>query len=366
MTRIQYTKPSITDLEVEFATDAARNGWGSACYAYIERFEREFAAFLGVPHAIATSSCTGALHLGLAAAGIGAGDEVIVADTNWIASVAPITYLNATPVFVDVLPDTWCIDPAAVEAAITPRTKAIIAVHLYGNLADLNALKVIADRHDLLLIEDAAEAFGSIYHGQRAGSVADFGIFSFHGTKTLTTGEGGLFVTSRPDLYQKVLTLNAHGRDSSQTKQFWSDVIGYKYKMSNLQAAIGCAQLQRADELIAGKRRVFETYSRLLADLPIRMNPEPEGCVNGYWMPTVVVDEGVAFDRDALLDAFKANQIDGRVFFWPVSMLPMFEDKPENKVSYSLYPRAVNLPTYHDLTEEEMQRVAALIRSAIG
>jgi perosamine synthetase len=366
VTRIHYTKPSITDLEVEFATDAARNGWGSACYAYIERFEREFAALLGVTYAIATSSCTGALHLGLAAAGIGDGDEVIVADTNWIASVAPITYLNATPVFVDVLPDSWCIDPVAVEAAITPRTKAIIAVHLYGNLADLTALKAIADRHGLLLVEDAAEAFGSIYHGTRAGAFADFGIFSFHGTKTLTTGEGGLFVTSRADLYEKVLTLNAHGRAQGQTKQFWSDVIGYKYKMSNLQAAIGCAQLQRADELIAGKRRVFETYRRLLADLPLQMNPEPEGCVNGYWMPSIVVDKDVPFDREAVLEAFKANEIDGRVFFWPVSMLPMFEDKPGNKVSYSLYPRALNLPSYHDLTDQEMERVASVIRTAIG
>jgi perosamine synthetase len=366
MTRIHYTKPSITDLEVEFATDAARNGWGSSCYAYIERFEREFAALLGVPYTLATSSCTGALHLGLAAAGIGTGDEVIVADTNWIASVVPITYLGGTPVFVDVLPESWCIDPAAVEAAITPRTKAIIAVHLYGNLADLAALKVIADRHGLLLIEDAAEAFGSLYHGTRAGAFADFGIFSFHGTKTLTTGEGGLFVTSRLDLYEKVLTLNAHGRAAGQTKQFWSDVIGYKYKMSNLQAAIGCAQLQRSEELVAGKRRVFETYRHFLADLPLQMNPEPVGCVNGYWMPTIVVDEGIAFDREALLENFKANQIDGRVFFWPVSMLPMFDDKPENKVSYSLYPRSINLPSYHDLSEQDIERVARIIRKSIG
>lgn len=366
MSRIHYTKPSITDLEVEFASDAARNGWGSACYAYIERFEHEFAKFLGSSHAIATSSCTGALHLGLAAAGIGAGDEVIVADTNWIASVAPVTYLDATPVFVDVLPDSWCIDPAAAEAAITPRTKAIIAVHLYGNLADLRALRAVADRHGLLLIEDAAEAFGSIYHGIRAGAFADFGIFSFHGTKTLTTGEGGMFVTSRTDLYEKVLTLNNHGRVPGQTKQFWSDVIGYKYKMSNMQAAIGCAQLQRADELIAGKRRVFETYHGMLNDLPLSMNPEPEGCVNGYWMPTIVVDEKVAFDRQVVLDAFKADEIDGRVFFWPVSMLPMFGSRPENAISYSLYPRALNLPSYHDLTEEEMARVAKVIRTAVG
>lgn len=366
MSRILYTKPSITELEVEFAADAARNGWGSACYAYIDRFEREFSALIGTNYAIATSSCTGALHLGLAAAGIGQGDEVIIGDINWIASVAPITYLGAKPVLVDVLPDSWCIDPAAAAAAITPRTKAIIAVHLYGNLAELQTLRKLADDHGLILIEDAAEAFGSVYHGVRAGAIGDFATFSFHGTKTLTTGEGGMFVTSRRDLHEKVLTLNAHGRMPGQTKQFWSDVVGYKYKMSNLQAAIGCAQLQRADELVAGKRRVFETYQSLLADLPVRMNPEPPNCINGYWMPTIVVDEDVPFDREAVLDSFKKNDIDGRVFFWPVSSLPMFEARPQNTVSYSLYPRALNLPSYHDLTDDEMERVARVVRASIG
>lgn len=366
MSRIHYTKPSISDLEVAFATDAARNGWGSACYAYIDRFEREFAARIGAAHAVATSSCTGALHLGLVAAGIGAGDEVIVADTNWIASVAPITYVGATPVFVDVLPDSWCIDPVAAAAAITPNTKAIIAVHLYGNLAEIDALKGLCDRYGLLLIEDAAEAFGSTYHGKHAGTIGDFGVFSFHGTKTMTTGEGGAFVTSRSDLYEKVLTLNAHGRARGQTKQFWSDVIGYKYKISNIQAAIGCAQLRRADELVAGKRRVFETYKRLLGGLPLSMNPEPPGCVNGYWMPTIVVHDNVPFNREQVLADFSRNEIDGRVFFWPVSMLPMFEDCRQNKVAYSLYSRALNLPSYHDLREDEMRRVASVIASSLS
>ena len=363
--RIYYTKPSITELEVHYATDAVRHGWGARCYEYIERFERQFAAHLGAAHVIATSSCTGAMHMGLAALGIGPGDEVILADTNWIASAAPITYLGAKPVFVDVLPDTWCIDPAQVEAAITPRTRAIIAVHLYGNLADMDALMEIGRRHGLPVVEDAAEAVGSSWKGRAAGTLGAFGVFSFHGTKTMTTGEGGAFVCQDPALYEKVLTLSNHGRARGQTRQFWADAIGFKYKMSNVQAAIGCAQVERIDELIAGKRRIFRHYQEALADLPLRMNPEPPGSVNGYWMPTIVVDEGVPFDRDQLLTAFQADQIDGRVFFWPLTMLPMFEDQPEHRVAYGLWPRAVNLPAYHDLSPEELDRVVACVRRCV-
>ena len=362
MARIYYTKPSITDLEIRYATDAAANGWGEHCYDYIRRFEALFRDHLDVEYAIATSSCTGALHMGLAALGIGPGDEVILGDINWIASAAPITYLGATPILVDVLADTWCIDPARVEAAITPRTKAIIAVHLYGNLCDMDALIALGAKHAIPVIEDAAEALGSRWRGKRAGSIGKFGTFSFHGTKTITTGEGGMFVTRDVALYERVLTLSLHGRTPGEQRQFWPACIGYKYRLSNLQAAIGCAQMERANELLAGKRRVFEFYRSKLQHLPVRMNPEPPGTTNGYWMPTAVVDAQVPFDRPAFLAACAAEEIDGRVFFWPLSMLPMFARKPENVVSYALYERAVNLPSYHDLTEADMGRVVALLR----
>lgn len=360
--RIPYTKPSITELEVSYATDAARNGWGEHCYAYIARFEKAFARHLGVRHAIATSSCTGALHMGLSALGVGVGDEVILADTNWIATAASITYLGATPVLVDILTDSWCIDPERAEEAITPKTKAIIATHLYGNLCDMDRLLEIGKRRNIPIIEDAAEAIGSRWHEKHAGSMGAFGTFSFHGTKTMTTGEGGMFVTNDADLYETVLTLSNHGRARGQTKQFWPDMIGFKYKMSNIQAAIGCAQIERIDELIAGKRRVFQHYADALADLPLAMNPEPEGTVNGYWMPTVVVDESVPFDREILLEAFKTANIDGRVFFWPLSSMPMFESEPANKISHNIYARAINLPSYHDLTNAEQDRIVATIR----
>lgn len=247
--RIHYTKPSITEMEVEYATDAARNGWGEKCYAYINRFEELFRQHLEVKYAIATSSCTGALQIGLAALGVGEGDDVILADTNWVATVSPIVHLGAKPVFVDILPDSWCMDPDLVETAITEKTKAIIAVHLYGNLCDMDRLLRIGCKYGIPVIEDAAEAVGAVYHGKRAGSMGTFGSFSFHGTKTVTTGEGGMFVTNDANLYETFLTLSNHGRSRNQTKQFWPDMVGFKYKMSNVQAAIGCAQMSRIDEL---------------------------------------------------------------------------------------------------------------------
>ena len=364
--RILYTKPSITQLEVEYATEAVTHGWGERCYEFIALFEDLFKQHLGVKHAIATSSCTGALHMGLAANNIGPGDEVILADINWIATAAPVVHLGATPVFVDVLPDTWCLDPVSVEAAISPRTKAIIATHLYGNLCAMEDLLSIGKRHGIPVVEDAAEALGSVYHGRRAGSLGQFGTFSFHGSKTITTGEGGMFVTNDDALYQRVLALSNHGRAPGQPRQFWPDAVGFKYKLSNIQAAIGCAQLRRIDELIAGKRRVFTYYQDSLRGCPLRMNPEPPGTTNGFWMPTIVVDPDVAFDREALLGVLRDADIDGRVFFWPLSMLPMFESSRCNGVAYGLYGRALNLPSYHDLTSAEMDRVTEAIKSVLG
>lgn len=360
--RIYYTKPSITELEVSYATDAARNGWGERCYEYIDRFERLFCDHLNVKYAIATSSCTGAMHMGLAALDIGAGDEVILADTNWIASVAPATYLGATPVFVDVLPDTWCIDPGKVEAAITPNTKAIIAVHLYGNLCDMDALLALGDKYDIPVIEDAAEAIGSEWRGKKAGSMGTFGTFSFHGTKTLTTGEGGIFVTNDISIYERVLTLSNHGRVHGQAKQFWADMIGFKYKMSNIQAAIGCAQMERVEQLISRKQNILKYYKESLEWIRgVTMNPECRSGVLGAWMPVVVFDKNLAVSREKLQVAFANEAIDARVFFYPLSSQPMFSEEMNNENSWDLPNRSINLPSYHDITNEEMDRVINVI-----
>lgn len=360
--KIYYTKPSITDLEISYATDAAANGWGDRCYEYIYRFEEAFKTHLGVTYAIATSSCTGALHMGMAALDIGPGDEVILADTNWIATAAPIVHLGATPVFVDILPDTWCIDPKLAEKAITPRTRAIIATHLYGNLCNMNELLTVGEKHGIPIIEDAAEAIGSVYHGKRAGSMGTFGTFSFHGSKTITTGEGGMFVTNDGALYDRVLTLSNHGRSSRQTKQFWPDIIGYKYKTSNIQAAIGCAQMERIEELIIRKRKIFQTYANSLLKLPgISMNPEKPGTINGYWMPTVVFDTETGVTREKLLSAFSAENIDARVFFWPLSNLKLFIEKRHSYRAHHIAGRAINLPSYHDINQSELKHIIKLL-----
>ncbi len=362
-TWIYYTKPSITALEVRYATDAAANGWGEHCYDYIDRFETAFKAHLGVKYAIATSSCTGALHMGLAALGIGRGDEVIMADTNWIATASPIVHLGAKPVFVDILADSWCLDPDQVQRAITSRTKAIIAVHLYGNLCDMDWLLAIGARNGIPVIEDAAEAIGSVYGSKRAGSLGKFGTFSFHGTKTVTTGEGGMFVANDPDLYEQVLTLSNHGRARGQTRQFWPEKIGFKYKMSNVQAAIGCAQMERINELISRKREIMAYYRDRLAAVPgVSMNPEPEGVTNGAWMPTVVFGRDTGVTRGSLLKSFGDERIDARVFFYPLSSLPMFEKSKVNPVAWDLPNRAINLPSYHDLTSNELDRVVSVIQ----
>ncbi|WP_284773846.1 DegT/DnrJ/EryC1/StrS family aminotransferase [Agrobacterium sp. lyk4-40-TYG-31] len=372
MTRIFYTKPSITELEKLYAADAVDTGWGPKCYDYIHRFERKFGEYLNAEYLIATSSCTGAMHMGLAALGIGEGDEVILADTNWIATVAPIVHLGAKPIFVDILPDTWCIDPAHVEKQITPRTKAIIATHIYGNVCNMDALLAIGENHNIPVIEDAAEAIGSAISGRRAGSMGKFGTFSFHGTKTLTTGEGGMFVTNDADLYEKVLTLSNHGRARGQTKQFWPDLLGFKYKMSNVQAAIGCGQIERIDELVERKRQILNAYKSKLAGIGgVTLNPEYDNTINGAWMPTVVFSEEWGVTSEHLQKVFHDADIDARVFFHPLSGLPMFEEQGElgragNVNAWSIPKRAINLPSYHDMTADDIDRVASTLLELIS
>ena len=356
--KIPYAKPSITQLEIDYVNDAITNGWGELKNLYIERFEREFAEHVGAKYAIATSSCTGALHMGLSALDIGSGDEVILADSNWIATVAPVVHLGATPIFVDVLRDTWCIDPSLVKDVITPKTKAIIATHLYGNLADMNELLKIGKQYGIPVIEDAAEAIGSKYLGQRAGSIGLFGVFSFHGSKTITTGEGGMFVTSDANLFERVLTLSNHGRDKNEKRMFWPAVVGFKYKMSNIQAAMGCAQLLRIGELVSKRQEILEVYKSNFAELnSLDMNPVQFGCETGAWIPTLIMSASSKIKSDDLLIACRGSGIDARSFFWPLTMLPMFDSKLKNTTSYSLSSRAVNLPSFHEISDDQLGHV---------
>ncbi|HEU5478377.1 MAG TPA: DegT/DnrJ/EryC1/StrS family aminotransferase, partial [Candidatus Tumulicola sp.] len=271
-------------------------------------------------------------------------------------------HLGATPVFVDVRPDTWCIDADLVERAITPRTKAIVATHLYGNLCDMERLLRIGETHGVPVIEDAAEALGSVYRDRRAGSLGRFGVFSFHGSKTVTTGEGGMLVTNDAGLYERVLTLSNHGRSRTGTRQFWPEVVGYKYKMSNIQAAIGCAQMERIDDLLARKRAILRSYRERIERIRgAAMNPELTGTINGAWMPTVVFDEAAGVTGEALAAAFRSANIDARVFFSPLSSLPMFGGEATSPIAASLPGRAINLPSYHDMNAADIDRVADVV-----
>ena len=365
ITKIPINKPSITGLEIEYVNDAIANGWGERCYDYIYRFQREFAERQQARYGLATSSCTGAIHLALMAMGVKAGDEVIVPDITWIASVEPVLYIGAKPVFVDVLPDTWCIDPAKIKAALTDKTKAIIPVHLYGNMCDMDAIMEIADEHGLVVLEDAAEAWGSEYKGRPAGSMGDAGVFSFHGTKTMTTGEGGMLITNNEAIFEKAKVLNDHGRNPKdpENKMFWMREYGYKYKMSNLQAALGCAQVSRMEELVEKKRKIFGWYKELLRDVPCKLNPEPAGTKNAYWLPTALFNSDVEFNRETFFSVCKEHGIDSRPFFFPLTSLPMFEEKKENTVAYNIYKRGINLPSFHDLTFEEAERVTEVLKN---
>jgi len=264
--RIPVAGPWITEKEVAYVTDAVRNAWYGNANVYHERFEKAFSEHLGVRYTLALPSCTSAIHLALLALGVGPADEVIVPETTWIATSAPISYVGATPVFADIDPRTWCLSADSFERRITPRTKAVIPVDLYGGIGDLDAIRAVAGRHGIVVIEDAAQAIGAQYHGRPAGSLGDVGVFSFHGSKTLTTGEGGLLATNREDLYRRALVLRDHGRKPGDT-MFCNAEVAHKYKMSAMQAALGLAQLERLESLIARKREIFAWYVKHLAGL---------------------------------------------------------------------------------------------------
>jgi perosamine synthetase len=353
--------PSITDHEVELVAEAVRSAWYEHANDIILRFEQAFADYVGRQHAVSLPSCTSALHLSLAGLGIGPGDEVIVPDATWIASSAPISYVGATPVFADVDPDTWCLDPASVERCITPRTRAVIAVDLYGGMPRFDELTAVCQPRGIAMIEDAAEAIGSEYHGAPAGSFGRASTFSFHGSKTLTTGEGGMWVTDDDDLHARIMRLRDHGRRPGDVN-FFNDEIGFKYKMSSLQAALGQAQLDRINELVNGKRQIFAWYRDRLGDHPkLQLNAEPPDTVNSYWMSTAIVDPSCGVTKEGLAQRLGAVGIATRPFFHPLSALPAYDSLSEssrardaNPVSRHLGRFGLNLPSALSLTEDDV------------
>jgi perosamine synthetase len=372
MQKIPVAGPWITEKEIEYVRDAVANAWYGNANMYHVRFEKAFAAYVGTKYAIALPTCTSALHLSLLALGVGVGDEVIVPDATWIATSAPISYVGATPVFADIDTDTWCLSAESFEACITPRTKAVIPVDLYGGMPDMDAICSIARRHKIAIIEDAAEALGAAYKGKHAGSFGDTGVFSFHGSKTVTTGEGGMLVTDREDLYKRIQVLRDHGRQPGD-RMFWNTEVAYKYKMSSMQAALGLAQLERIDELIARKRDQFEWYKQGLAGVDgITLNAEPPGTRNTFWMVTIVLDPKLGWNKTQLMERLSQYSIDTRPFFHPLSSIPAYEDSKQahiaqqrNKVAYGLSPYAINLPSALSLGREEINAVCRVVKSVL-
>jgi len=370
--RIAVAGPWITELEVGYVADAARNAWYERAGEYPDRFQEAFAEHADRRFALSLPSCTAGIHLVLAALGIGPGDEVIVPDTTWIASAAPITYVGATTVFADVDPNTWCLDVDRTRDLISPNTKAIIAVDLYGGTPDLQRLEQLASEHGIALIEDAAEAVGSRRAGRAAGNFGLASVFSFHGSKTLTTGEGGLVVTDDAGLFERMSVLRDHGRPVGDSN-FFNGEVAFKYKMSALQAALGLAQLERLPELVEKKRQLFRWYEEELADVEgVVLNAEPPGTLNSYWMVTALLDDSHEIRAAELRRRLDEQAIDTRPFFHPLSSLPAFAQSPHakdsrerNPVAYDLAPRGLNLPSGLILQERDVTRVADAVRAAL-
>lgn len=373
MIRIPIAGPSITQKEIDYVTDAVKTAWYDGANIFHERFERAFAAHCGRRHAISLPSCTSALHLALLALGVGEGDEVIVPDTTWIASVAPVRYVGATPIFGDIDAQTWCLSPEAFEAAITPRTRAAIVVDLYGSMPDWDRLAEIASRKGIVLIEDAAEAVGSRWRERPAGSFGTLSAFSFHGSKTLTTGEGGMLVLDDDWLHARIMQLRDHGRVPGDT-MFFNEEVAWKYKMSSMQAALGLAQLERLDELVAKKREVFSWYRKQLADWNHGyLNPDVVGLYNSYWMTTILLDSALGIKKETLVPLLRQKGIDVRPFFYPLSAIPAFRDTSEatiarkrNRTAYSISPYGINLPSALALDEPAIGQACAILRQEIG
>ncbi len=364
--RIPVAGPWITEREIAYVTDAVTNAWYENANVYTERFEKAFAAYVGRRYAISLPSCTSGLHLALVVHGIGSGDEVVVPDITWIATSAPISYVGATPVFADVDRDSWCLTADTLEAVLTPRTKAVILVDLYGNMPDMDTILHVAGRHGIAVIEDAAEAIGSTYKGRLAGSFGTFSAFSFHGSKTLTTGEGGMLVTDDENLYRRCLVLRDHGRQPGDT-MFRNTEVGYKYKMSALQAALGLAQLERIDELIARKRDIFAWYqSELGGNERLILNSEAPNVRNTYWMVTALFSSSLGYRKEDVMKALGEQGIATRPFFHPLSSLPAYTEVPSaatarvrNQVAYAVAPYGINLPSALNMDEKAVAMVCA-------
>lgn len=357
--KIPVASPQLRGRELEYLVDAFLSTWISSAGVYLNKFEEGFAAFIGTKYGVATSNGTTALHLALEALGIGEGDEVIVPDLTFAATINVVLYTKATPVIVDIERDSWCIDPKAIEKAITKKTKAIIPVHLYGQPADMDAIMAIAKKHKLFVIEDAAEAHGAKYKSKTVGSIGDIGCFSFFGNKVITTGEGGMCVTNSQKLAERIRVYKDHGM--SKKRRYWHAVVGYNYRMTNLQAAIGLAQLERLDEILVQHAHIEELYRTHLATSPLlefQRNDLPNR-KKITWLVSVLVKNG---KRDQLIQVLKSKGIDSRPFFYPLSIMKIYKPYVHSaKISKEIAKNGINFPTTLQVTEDTVQRIRATL-----
>lgn len=360
---IPVSEPSITHREIEYVMDAVKSGWVSSLGKYIEIFEQNFAKYVGTKYALTVCNGTTALHLALVSLGIKKGDEVIVPDLTFVATANAVVYTGAKPIFADIDPQTWCIDPEDVRIKITPKTKAIIPVHLYGHPADIDTINEIAKENALYVIEDAAEAHGAEYKGKKVGSIGTCGIFSFYGNKIITTGEGGMLTTNDEKLYKRAKFLKDHAM--SIEKRYWHPEVGYNYRMTNIQAALGLAQLERIEDLIKQKKGVFELYKDCLNIEGIVLNQQKEWAKNVYWMVCILVNDSVGVSRDELMKRLRERGIDTRPFFYPMTELPMYGGKPINPVAKDISKRGINLPSSSNLSREDVSYIYQGIKEAI-
>jgi perosamine synthetase len=345
--------------EKAYVMDCLDSSWISSCGEYVEKFETAFASFCGTRHALSCCNGTAALHLALLALGIGPGDEVIVPTLTFVATANAVTYCGARPVFVDSEARTWTLDPALIEARITPRTKAIIAVHLYGHPADMDAINAIARRHHLFVVEDAAQAHGAEYKGRRTGALADIACFSFYGNKIIATGEGGMVLTDDEELARRVMQLKGQGMDFE--RRYWFPIVGYNYRMMNVAAAIGLAQVERADWHLERRREIAGWYLERLRDVPgLGWQVEQEWGRHAHWLFTVVLNDHLSICRDALMAALERRGIETRPVFYPMHVLPSYREAAQDgayPVAEKIAQRGLNLPTWAGLTYEDVSYV---------
>jgi len=362
--RIQVARPDMSHREFRSILDAFLSSWISSKGPYVDKFEQEFRAFIGTDHGIAVSNGTVALHLGLLALGIGPGDEVIVPDLTFAATINAVLFCGATPVIVDVDRQTWGISLAGVQQAVTPRTKAIIPVHLYGRPVEIGPIAAFAAKRGIGIIEDCAEAHGARYEGRPVGQFGDVACFSFYANKIVTTGEGGMCLTNSPELAQSIRLLRDHGMTPSRS--YWHERVGYNYRITNLQAAIGYSQLWRIEEVLDRNREIANAYQTALQEIPGVKFPPPMDAVYEpvVWLASVQVP---AAKRDQLLMAASEARIEMRPFFHSLSTLPPYEKYARVcPNSLELSATGINLPTSRAVDDQVIDRIARVFRNVLG